>query len=251
MRRLLNWIEEQNLEGKSLALLLLVVAALLASTLISQCAGPEPLPVALQGDIDAHERFRPRADAVIATLMEHAAASDARADSAIRVAKKLQANANAQGKRADSLAAVASTSLTAADSARRWHAAYDERTAQVASLTSVIVQDSVAISQEKQRGDSLQRALVFSDSLRLHGDTLLHRVVASIKSHGCTVPGTFDRVNCPSRTTAFWTGVGVATVTVVAITHRDDIRDAVRSVTPVRSDSRRGIALPILSVRTP
>jgi hypothetical protein len=222
MRRVLDWIEAQNLEGKTMALLLLVVAALLVSTLITQCAGTEPLPVALQGDVDTYERFRPRADSVIATLTEHAAASDARADSAMRVAKRLQANANAQGKRADSLAAVASTSLTAADSATRWHAAYDERTAQVGSLTNVIVQDSVAIAQEKHRGDSLQRALVFTDSLRLRGDSLLHRVVA-VKTERCTVPGTFGLVGCPSRKTAFVVGVVSGVTAGVVWNNRDKL----------------------------
>lgn len=108
----------------------------------------------------------------------------------------------------DSLAKLAAIAKTAEDSAAAWQRAYRAESLSVSKLKLAHVQDSLALFNERARGDSIQRA----DSINT---TRLARVERAnvmlqqdiVNANKCFV---VFHVPCPSRTVS--AGLGVAAV---------------------------------------
>lgn len=128
-RRVLLWL--------AAAAIVLVANAWLATS----CAGPRPdnvIPKPVRELIVAHETLTVKDVAAIDSAKRRAAAADRRAAAQAALAAE-------NGRRADSLAALAAAQ---GDTSTRWKGAYEERTAQVQHLASELVEKETRIRED-------------------------------------------------------------------------------------------------------
>lgn len=174
---------------------------------------PTPLPVGLQTKVEEHA-IKSAVDSTNIDRLERAAAaarSAQRLDS-VRAAA-LERSVTSEHRRADSLALVADSATTAADSAARFRAAYGARSAEADSLRAENAVKDTAIAQATQRGDSLARAFSISQTGKARADSVIAAAVAVV--HASDPPCHFARFfSCASRT-----AVAIGTVIVVEGVH--------------------------------
>jgi hypothetical protein len=181
-----------------------VIAVLLLVWLFKSCQpAPQPkIDPKTQKSIDSLDATKPgfekTKDSVI-TIVRH---DTIFAKAVNGSAERSKASAAATGRLADSLAAVARLAKTAADSAARWHAAYDERTKERDTLLVTVAKKDSVIRYERDARIGLG-ILYGADTLRR---IAIEKVNEGLKKdinklqQPCTVPGTFGKVPCPSRT---------------------------------------------------
>lgn len=172
----------------------------------------DPLPPAVRTAVEAEQASRARADSQIAAAWAEAEAARARELRSEARADSLQRAAHSLSRVADASAARARAARTVADSARYFEAAYLERTAERDTLLATVAQQGVSLAEARAQVAALAPGLRVADSARVRADSVLDAVVESVTKAQCTVPGTFGRIACPSRRTAFVVGV-VTTVT--------------------------------------
>ena len=136
-------------------------------------------------------------------------------------AARLDSVARVEHERADSLAASAALAKTAADSASAYHAALDERTAEVKTLQASNAAKDRALLFATARGDSLERALTRSETRATRADAVIASAVHEAQQRdACRIAHFFA---CPSRKAAAVGGAVVATlatVVTIAAAHR-------------------------------
>ena len=156
-------------------------------------------------------------------LAATAARQSQRRDS-IRAAR-LDSVAHVEHERADSLAAAAALAQSATDSATAWHAAYDERTAEVKTLQARNEAKEQALLFATARGDSLERALARSETRGNRADAVIASAVHEAQQRdACRIAHFFA---CPSRKEAAVGGAVVATlatIATIAAVHRGSAR---------------------------
>lgn len=193
--------------------------------LMARCVGHDsPISAPTMAAVKAYDAGAPDVQAQINAAWTEAEAARARTAKAEARAAALEVKAAKAGHRADSIAALAQSASTPAAAAQDWHDAYDARTAERDTLRIALDTTKVALSLAIHRGDTLTHALVLSDSLRKVAASLMHDVVREAKNRGCSVPGTFGLVGCPSRKVALVTGTVVGVAGVFAWNHRSAIR---------------------------
>lgn len=180
---------------------LLVIAAV---AVLGWCRDPEPATGL--SEAVAAEVARLRADSV----RTHAALDSLRAGSraAAETATGTVEGSAVPRATADSMARLAAAARTAADSAARWQAAYEARTAERDSLARALAFRQQALDLAWMEADT---ARAYATRLEDFNARLVRDLEAS--EPRCTLPLTFGRVGCPSRTE---TGIGAAIVAAVA-----------------------------------
>jgi hypothetical protein len=190
---------------------------------------PTPLPAALDQQVTQHEVATAVDTAEVHRLKDVAARSQAaqRADS-VRAAT-LERSVAVERHRADSLAAEAVRATTAHDSAARFEAAYDARSAEADTLRAEIVVKDATISHATARGDSLLAALTITERRATRADSVIAAAVKVV--HASDPPCTFAHFfHCPSRTeTAVYT---VGAIVVADVGYRL-VRAALSHAAPV------------------
>jgi hypothetical protein len=160
----------------------------------------DPLPAPVRDAVEAERAARPSIDSQLVAATLEAQAAQERQDAATQRAEAAERRARIQSARADSLAREAELATTARDSALYWHLAYSARTEERDTLLVASAAKDSAIAAANARAFAFARRAAVADSARLRADSVLDAVVASVTV--CTVPGTFGRVRCPSRTAA-------------------------------------------------
>lgn len=212
----------------------------------------DPIPAPLHRAIDNYATAAPKALAQVISARKDADVSSTRSSTANAAAERGYARAAADSARADSLARLIAIAQSSHDSSETWRRAYEARGDEAKDLRFSRDSARIALAFQRRRADSLDRARFVSDSLYHKADSLFKATLRVAEHGGCSMPGTFGLVGCPSRPVAFVAGaVTTAIVLKYGDAIRDAVRDAVRSAPPARADSRRGIELLILSVSTP
>jgi hypothetical protein len=165
------------------------------------------LPPPVARAIDAERAARPAVDSQVTAAWQEAEAARARGARDSARADRLKRVAAIEGRRADSLAALARVAETARDSARYWQLAYSVRTEERDSLVVVTTTLESALAAVAQEASALRRGLTVADSGRHRADSVLDATVAAARHADCRVPFTLGLVHCMSRTHALEAGV--------------------------------------------
>lgn len=211
--------------------LLVGVALVVVSVLLWRAPRVDPLPAPLALAVDRHRWEREALNAQVTAAWREARAAQARRDTAITEATRLRSSADRAGRRADALAARAAIATTATDSAEHYRAAYEARTAERDTLLVVIDSLRSGVTLAEAEAGVLGTALVATEAHGQRADSLIEAVVAVTTKADCTVPGTFGRVRCPTRTQALVAGAVLAAVA----------RPTYRAI----KDGRLGVRLPL------
>lgn len=176
------------------------VVAFLAVAVWMLWPHPHRLPPAEQYTRDSLAITKPRADSArhaTSAAVAHVIAKIVHDSAAIRAALY---RAAAAGRRADSTAAVAQA---LADTNSRWHAAYEQRTTQVADLQAAV--DTLVPDLTAARDTLVRvRGQQHDDSVRfVRGDEFNARLATDVQRGDCRVLW----IKCPSRKQAFVAGV--------------------------------------------
>lgn len=199
---------------------LLVLTIALTVVILWRRGRVDPLPTPVRHAVEDERLARARVDSQIVAATMEAEAAQRRQDEATQRANALERARRLASDRADSLARAAEQAQTASDSARYYRLAYVARTSERDTLLAVLAEKDTALLAANDRARAFQHAAIVADSARLRADSVLDAVVASVTV--CTVPGTFGRVKCPSRTTALVAGAALAVVGKVTY---DAVRD--------------------------
>jgi hypothetical protein len=178
-----------------------VIAALLIAYLFKGCGGPDQPKIdpKTQKTIDSLDvtkpEFKKQQDSII-TVVIHDTVKAAAVD---RAADQSRARAQIAEHRADSIAAIAREH---ADSALLWRQAYDARTTEADTLRKAVAQKDSALKSERSAFANLSILYAKDTTRRLVIEGVnegLKRDIAKLQQP-CTVPGTFGKIPCPSRT---------------------------------------------------
>jgi PBP1b-binding outer membrane lipoprotein LpoB len=178
-----------------------VILALAIAFLLKGCGTPDKpkIDTKTQKSIDSLNATKPQFEKTKDSIITVVVHDTIRAAAVDRAANQTVARAQVAEHRADSLAAVAQQH---SDSAILWHNAYDARTVEADTLRKAVAQKDSAFQAER---------LAFVNLSALYGADTLRRIATEKVNLGlqndikklqqpCTVPGTFGKIPCPSRT---------------------------------------------------
>lgn len=199
-----TWVNfgKAKLMGLGLAgafILVLLVAWALRSC---QPTPPPKIPPKVQKSIDSLATTRPSFDSAAVAGRQEVARDTTRATGFKKQGTQAEATANFAKITADSLAASAARTHASDSAAAAWKDAYDARTREAEAWHVAAVRNDSAYQAERDARVRLA-GLYAADTLRrIATEKVNGELQDAIKKLQvpCTVPGTFGKVPCPSRT---------------------------------------------------
>ncbi len=189
-----------------------IVAVFIVLTLRACRSSGNPIPKADAHTIDSLADAKPaftRTTDSIRTVIVHDTIVTTRTN---RVAETLRASAVVEGRRADSLAALAREH---ADSARLWRAAYEERTTEADTLKAALVAKDSALVATRDALTGMTLLYRADTARRVALEQLNARLANDVKTAGqCRI---LFLAACPSRVLSFVGGAALAGAAVYVL----------------------------------